>query len=349
MKKATLTALACTLCCASSSGADSLVVTTQPSSITSLTDFQMAVSVEDAPGHVDTSFNGAVTLGLGGGSPAGASLLSEQPLGIFNPGPLTVTAVNGVATFSNLLLDRGGAYTLQATSGALTPATPSINVTPAMQFSFEAQDTTVSHNPLASSTVQAGHDFDLAVFVRDIRMPVQQFPGIFAAWLNVSYNSALASITPTAHLSGPDPGISFGPGFTLVRSGELGTPGLINDVGASLAANPSTSARQLLFRVAVHADQAGTETFASLFDPAPPNAGHDSLIFHPTESLTADQIQFGQLTVTIVPEPSSFVLGGTCSLLLLGWGVKRLRNIRYHGRHARAFDFVARWSCAVHR
>ena len=93
------------------SGATQLMVTSQPPKIVGLDDkFDVKVSAEDANGNVDTSFNGAVTMALDN-NPGGATL----------GGTLTVNAVNGVADFPDLTLNKAGSgYTLQATSAGLT-------------------------------------------------------------------------------------------------------------------------------------------------------------------------------------------------------------------------------------
>ncbi len=70
------------------------------------------VAIQDAFANTITSATNAVTLTLGA-NPGGATLA----------GTLTVSAVNGVASFANLSLDRpGSGYTLGATSGTLTGA-----------------------------------------------------------------------------------------------------------------------------------------------------------------------------------------------------------------------------------
>ena len=62
---------------------------------------------------MDPTFNGSVTVALAN-NPASGTL----------GGTLTVTAVNGVATFSGLTINNpGNGYTLQATANGLTPAT----------------------------------------------------------------------------------------------------------------------------------------------------------------------------------------------------------------------------------
>ena len=88
-----------------------LVVTAAPTAALSAgTAFGLTVTVEYDSGAVDTGYNGGVSVALANG-PGGAAL----------GGPVNVTAVNGVATFSGLSLNEGGGYTLQV-SGAGAPA-----------------------------------------------------------------------------------------------------------------------------------------------------------------------------------------------------------------------------------
>ena len=80
----------------------------------------VAVAVEDASGNIQASATNAVTLAIG--SNPGAGTLS---------GATTVSAVNGVATFSNLTINNvGSGYTLTAsTAGLPTTTGPPFNVT----------------------------------------------------------------------------------------------------------------------------------------------------------------------------------------------------------------------------
>ena len=75
--------------------------------------FGLVVVAEDPFGNVDTNFNGSVAVALSN-NPGGATL----------GGTLNVTAQNGVATFSDLTLDKPGiGYTLQVSTIGLTAAT----------------------------------------------------------------------------------------------------------------------------------------------------------------------------------------------------------------------------------
>jgi hypothetical protein len=81
------------------------------------------VTVQDANGNTVTSNTSTVTIAIATG-PAGAGFTAGSTL--------TATAVNGVATFSNLILNTSGTYALKATDGSLTSATSvSIAISPA--------------------------------------------------------------------------------------------------------------------------------------------------------------------------------------------------------------------------
>src|SRR5216683_3309672 len=92
-----------------------LVFTVQPSSAAPDAPITPAVKVtaQDAGGNAVTSFTGSVTVAIGT-NPSGGTL----------SGTTSVAAVNGVATFPTLSIDRPGTgFTVSATSGALAGAT----------------------------------------------------------------------------------------------------------------------------------------------------------------------------------------------------------------------------------
>ncbi len=73
----------------------------------------MRVAAQDDAGNTVATFGNTITIALGA-NPGGGTL----------SGTRTVTAVNGVATFSNLSIDRAGnGYTLVATATGITAAT----------------------------------------------------------------------------------------------------------------------------------------------------------------------------------------------------------------------------------
>ncbi len=92
--------------------ATQLVITTQPAGAVSGTALttQPVLQIRDAGGNLVTGATTAVTAAIASGS---GTLV----------GTATVTAVNGVVTFTNLRIDGAGAHTLTFTAAGLTPAT----------------------------------------------------------------------------------------------------------------------------------------------------------------------------------------------------------------------------------
>jgi MBG domain len=100
-----------------------LVVTQEPyATVSAGQTFVVAVAIERQDGEVETSFDGAVSIDLGV-NPAGGAL----------GGIHTVSAVNGVALFSDLTLLTAGQCTLDVSSnGMVSRSTRSVNVLPAV-------------------------------------------------------------------------------------------------------------------------------------------------------------------------------------------------------------------------
>ena len=92
---------------------------------------QPVVIVQDAGGNTVTNSSAFITLAIGN-NPSGGTL----------SGTATATAVNGVASFSGLSIDKAGTYTLTAASTGLTGvASNSFNITvgPAAKLAFTTQ------------------------------------------------------------------------------------------------------------------------------------------------------------------------------------------------------------------
>ncbi len=98
-----------------------LLITSQPpTTVTAGTGFDLTVEAVDGHGNVVSNFNGLVTLKL-----------AENPAhGSLGVSTLSFQAVNGVANFVGLTLNKAGAgYVLRVSSGALTATTRAIHVT----------------------------------------------------------------------------------------------------------------------------------------------------------------------------------------------------------------------------
>jgi hypothetical protein len=102
------------------------------------------VAVQNQAGNIVTSDNSMVTLTLNGGVFAGDETTA------------TAQAVNGVATFSNLILNKIGSYTLSASDGSLTATISSpitINPAAASKLVFLQVPTTGTIGPVLSPSL----------------------------------------------------------------------------------------------------------------------------------------------------------------------------------------------------
>ncbi len=171
------------------------------------------------------------------------------------------------------------------------------------------------------SSIPVGGQFQLQAIVQDLRNPVAPFPGVFAAYLNASYDPGLATIatnvTPT-----------FGPTFEGAGQGasfDFSTLGTIAHTGSFAGNFTFSTAELLLFRVAVTAIGAGTETFTPLFDAT---SGREVLLYGHDDPMLASEIEFVGTSLSIVPEPSSLLLSSSAMLALVAAGVTRRQNAR---------------------
>lgn len=115
---------------------------------TNLTTF--TVEAQRADNSVDVNYNGSITVSKA----SGPGTLS---------GTTSTTAVNGIATFANLQFDQVGVYTLNATSGTLTPASSSgitISQSPiTWDFTTTSPSAGTPYPDLSVSALSQGNNF----------------------------------------------------------------------------------------------------------------------------------------------------------------------------------------------
>jgi hypothetical protein len=266
--------------------ATKLVFSAQPTaSVVAGTLMQLAVQVQDALGNVATSFTGNVTLDIGA-NPGGITF-----------GARSVAAVAGVATFANVAIDKAAiGYTLQATSGSLTPATTTpFDVVPdtPSQLVFSVQPSTVgAGSPILPPVVVAAQDAfgnPTPSFVANVTIAIGTNPssGVLGGTLT---QPAIAGVATFAALTID----KVGAGYTLVAS----SPGLTD--GVSTAFNVTTvPATHLVFTT-----EPSNVTAGSAIGPAVVVTAQDGL-GNPDPSFT------GAVTIAIGSNPSGGVLGGT--------------------------------------
>ena len=261
------------------------VVTTQvPDNVTAGGAFGFVVSAEDGSGNVNTSFNGDVTANLinfGVNSPA---------LG----GTLTVTAANGVATFSGLTLNQPGVYALSVTgSGVAEGVTDPFDVTV-----LPTQLLLTSQPP---SRVTAGAPFGVAFTAEDAC-------GNMDTAFNGPVTIALASNSGGGSLGGTVT-VQAANGVATFSDLSIDNPGS----GYALKASSGSLTPAITSAIDVTAPGVADRLVVTVQPPANISAGSGfGLVAEAEDSFGAVDVTFnGSVTVS---DPSGPVLGGTVTV-----------------------------------
>ena len=192
-----------------------LVFTQQPSNVVAGSSITpaVAVSIEDAQGNVVTTATNSVSIAIGT-NPSGGTLGGTTP----------VSAVAGVATFSNLSINRAGTgYTLTASATGLTGTTSStfnVLVGAAAKLAFTVQPSNVAagssvtpavavsvEDALGNVVITATNSVTIAIGTNPSggtlsgTTPVSAVAGV-ATFLNLSINKAGTGYTLTASATG---------------------------------------------------------------------------------------------------------------------------------------------------
>ncbi len=157
---------------------------------------------------------------------------------------------------------------------------------------FDLFDTPITEVPL-------GTDFELRAYVTDLRENVD-FHGLFAAYVRVDFPAALVSP------NGPVQVETHFNQIVVLASTDAST---VFGGGAS-ASFPDLAAGgepQLLFSVLLHATHVGSV----LFEPSNGATTLDDewLLYGKNDVVAVDQLQFVNLPLAVVPEPSGLLLG----------------------------------------
>jgi hypothetical protein len=251
-----------------------LVVTTQPpASVTAGSDFGLTVTAKDNSGAVDSSFKGTVSMALLN-NPGGATL----------GGTLTVTAQNGVTTFSGLTLDKAAAgYTLVVSANGLGETSAStLSVTAAAA----SQLTVTAHPP---GIVGAGSAFDLVVAAED---PFGNVDPTFGGSVTVSFSNNPGGATLGGTLTAAaQSGVATFTGLTLDQPGtgytlQASTPGLTTACTAALNVNasnvPTLYTVDLTSATGMGSGNAGDLVYVIGLANANANPGGSEIEFDPT-------------------------------------------------------------------
>lgn len=154
-------------------------------------------------------------------------------------------------------------FTYKASDGSLTSNAATVTITVSLEELVRIRLEATNADDVPIDTISVGQNFFVKAYVEDIR----QVPrGVFAAYLDVNYDSTIAAVT------GP---IVYSTEFANGRSGSTTTPGLINEVGA-FTQSTLGAGEKFLFRVPFVANSVGTLTLVP--DPADSFPAHDTLL-----------------------------------------------------------------------
>lgn len=166
----------------------------------------------------------------------------------------------------------------------------------AQLVSFRLEATDMVGNAL--STVNVGEDFILNSYARDLRTEDQCTLGcgVFAGYMDITYDAQLAEVGGAT---------VYGDHFQNGATGDLTTPGLMNDIGGfSTSLEPIGLDEYHLFSVPMKAMSMGSLSLESASANNPPQ--HHVLLFGIDGPI--NDIDFGAASVQIVPEPSGGML-----------------------------------------
>jgi hypothetical protein len=281
--------------------AAALAIATQPVTSVAGTALALTVDVVDAAGNIVTTFTGPIAIALGGN--AGIATLG---------GTLTANAVNGVATFSNILLTKAASsYSLIATASGLTSATShAFNINPAAPAT-----TAVTGGNNQSGLLSALLGTPLTVLVRDTYGNAT--PGIAVAWTIASGGGALASASTVTDANGvATNGWTLGSllglqTVTAVAAGLSNAP--VSFTATALKGAATSTVSQLVMSVLQSSVTAGA-TLATIVVSAEDATGNIVSSF-------ASAVQ-----IALASSPSGAALGGTTTASAVN-GIAKFPNI----------------------
>lgn len=187
------------------------------------------------------------------------------------------SAQSGVNAFSIVAADAAGNTRAQALS---------VDVESIELMRYRLQVSNGSGN--AIDALATGQDFQLQVFVQDLRDDSVDLRGVFSAYLDVNYPASKVQVT------GP---INFAANYANARFGSTTNAGVIDDAGATAGTNPLGEGEQLLFSVPMKAVGGGSITFTS--DPADETPLLDTTLFGLSTALRAEQMTFGSVSLQV--------------------------------------------------
>src|SRR3990172_7654898 len=285
--------------------ASNVTFTAQPTNATAGSSIAPAVRVEarDASGRLVSSFTGNVTVVIK--TNAGGGTLS---------GTTTIAAATGVATFSNLSIEKAGSgYTLMATTNGLAEATSApfdISPGPATQLAFTLQPTATTAGaavtPAVQVTAQDAHGNTVPSMVGDVTLTIAAGTGTSGATLaGTTTAAAVAGVATFSTLSIDKSGSTY-----RLAATATGLPGATSAIFAINSGAPA----QLDFTLHPDSTEAGAP-----ITPAVQVTARDTL-GNPVKTYTDN------VTLAIGANPGGGTLSGTVTVAAVA-GVAAFNNV----------------------
>lgn len=185
-----------------------------------------------------------------------------------------------------------------------------------VQFRLETTD--MAGTPV--DTVTIGEEYMLKTYTQHVNGYVsEENSGVFAAYLDISYDAGLTSVAGD---------VLFEDQYAWVTSGDMSTPGLMDNIGG-LGLNfpdltPIGLDEKLVFSVPMTADAEGFVNFVGADSQS--DVQHPVLVYGLNDTVAAKDIDFGSagtrlafdtVGLMVVPEPQSAIplLFGALALL----------------------------------
>lgn len=245
------------------------------------------IELQDAFGNLVNAVN-PVTIALGA-NPSGATL----------GGSLTRSAVDGVATFDNLALDKTGAYSLTASSGAMAPITSA-------SFTIGAPTTATQLLLLPATPTSIVLQAGAALSGQPV---VKAADANGTAVANISVHVAFARSSNPLVILGQSTLTTDASGIATGIVGVIGTPPTSAGVYTITVTSPSISGASIVLAVTVQAGAASTLAIAT-----PPSSGAVSGVALLAQPVIQIQDAFGNVTsagaLAVTATPSAGTASG---------------------------------------
>lgn len=175
-------------------------------------------------------------------------------------------------------------FTYTTSDGTLSSAPATVMITVAQSDLVRIRLEAAASDGTPIDAISVGQSFVVNAYVEDLRGTPQ---GVFAGYLDVMYDSALAAVNGT---------ISYSSVFANGRSGSTTTPGLIDEVG-SFTQSTLGGGEALLFSVPMIANAVGTlELIPDAADQFP---AHDTLLHGINTAIPIGLLDFVSDTIAI--------------------------------------------------